>query len=73
MWHLKETKTYKKLWKVIQSEMEKCLKPIQNTEKENVNLATQVNQHYVASQSLAVVNLKLPNTATIQYISQAQL
>ena len=53
--------------------MEKCLKPIQNTEKENVNLATQVNQHYVASQSLAVVNLKLPNTATIQYISQAQL
>ena len=29
--------------------MEKCLKPIQKTEKENVNPATQINHHYVAS------------------------
>ena len=35
--------------------MEKFLKPIQKTEKENVNLATQVNYHYVASKSLTPV------------------
>ena len=29
--------------------MEKCLRSIQNTGKENVNLATQVNHHYDAS------------------------
>ena len=31
---------------------QKCLKPIQKTETENVNLATQVNHHYVASMTL---------------------
>ena len=34
--------------------MEKCLKPIQNTEKENVNPVTQVNHHYLASRSLTM-------------------
>ena len=32
--------------------MKKCLKPIQKTGKENVNLVTQVNHHYDASRSL---------------------
>ena len=36
--------------------MEKCLKPIQKTEKESVNLETQVNHHYVASSLLRLVN-----------------
>ena len=31
--------------------MEKCLKPIQNTEKENVNPVTQVNHPFLASRS----------------------
>ena len=45
LWHIKETKTYKKLYEVIRSKTEKCLKLIQNAENENVNLATQVNHH----------------------------
>ena len=36
--------------------MEKCLKPIQKTEKENVNLATQVNHHHVASRLLTLAH-----------------
>ena len=36
--------------------MEKCLKPNQKTEKENKNLATQVNHHYVASRLLPLVH-----------------
>ena len=36
--------------------MEKCLKPIQKTEKENVNLATKVNHHYVVSRLLTLVH-----------------
>ena len=36
--------------------MEKCLKPIDKTEKENVNLATQINHYYVASRSLTQVS-----------------
>ena len=36
--------------------MEKYKKPIQKTEKENVNLATQVNHHYVASRLLTLVH-----------------
>ena len=55
LWNLKETKTHKKL-QVIQSKIEKCLKPIQKTEKENENLATHVNHHYVASRSLTLVH-----------------
>ena len=39
--------------------MEKCLKPIQKTETENVNLATQVKQHYVGSKSLTRVHSKV--------------
>ena len=39
--------------------MEKFLKPIQKTEKENVNLATQVNHHYVASRLLTLVHFKV--------------
>ena len=35
------------------------LKPIQKTEKESVNLATQVNHHYVASLSLIPVHSKV--------------
>ena len=59
LWHIKETKTYKKLQEVIRSKMEKCLKPIQKAEKENVNLATQVNHHYVASRLLTLVHSKV--------------
>ena len=36
--------------------MEKCLKPIQKTEKEKVNPETQVNHHYVASRLLTLVH-----------------
>ena len=36
--------------------MEKCLKPIQKTEKEKVKPATQVNHHYVASRLLTLVH-----------------
>ena len=36
--------------------MEKFLKPIQKTKKGNVNLATQVNDHYVASRSVTLVH-----------------
>lgn len=36
--------------------MEKCLKPIDKTEKEYVNLATQINYYYVASRSLTQVS-----------------
>ena len=36
--------------------MEKYIKPIQKTEKENVNLATQVNHHYVASRLFILVH-----------------
>ena len=36
--------------------MEKCLKPVQKTEKENMNLATQVNHHYVAGRLLTLVH-----------------
>ena len=39
--------------------MEKCLKPIKKTEKENVNLVTQVNYDYVASRSLKAVPSKV--------------
>ena len=39
--------------------MEKCLKPIQKAEKENVNLATQVNHHYVAIRLLTLVHSKV--------------
>ena len=40
--------------------MEKCLNPIKKkTENENVNLATQVNHHYVAGRSLIPVHLKV--------------
>ena len=36
--------------------MEKCLKSIQKTEKENVNLAAKVNHHYVESRSLTLAH-----------------
>ena len=36
--------------------MEKCLKPIDKTEKENMNLATQINYYYVVSRSLTQVS-----------------
>ena len=39
--------------------MEKYRKPIQKTEKENVNLATQVNHHYVSSNLLTLVHLEV--------------
>ena len=39
--------------------MEKCLKPIQKAEKEDVNLATQVNHHYVESRLLTLVHFKV--------------
>ena len=41
-------------YEFIRSKMEMCLKPIQ--EKENVNLATQVNHHYAANRLLALVH-----------------
>ena len=42
---------------VTQSKIGKCLKPIKKTEKENVNLATQINNHYyVASRSLTLAH-----------------
>ena len=37
----------------------KAFKPIQNTEKENVNPATQLNHHYVASRSLTLVHFEV--------------
>ena len=55
----KRNKTHKKLQEVTQSTMEKCLKPIEKTEKENVNLVTQVNYDYVASRSLKPVPSKV--------------
>ena len=45
--------------KVVRSQMEKCLKPIQKAEKEDVNLATQVNHHYVESSLLTLVHFKV--------------
>ena len=39
--------------------MEKCLKPIEKTAKKNVNLALQVNHHFVASRSLKIVHSKV--------------
>ena len=36
--------------------MEKCLKHIQKTEKENVSLGTQVNSHFAASRFLTLVH-----------------
>ena len=36
--------------------MEKCLRRIQKTEKEKVNPATKVNDHYVASRLLTVAH-----------------
>ena len=53
--------------------MEKCLKPIQRAEKENVNLATKVNHHYIASRLLTLVHSKVTSTATIHHISQTKL
>ena len=38
---------------------EKCLKPVQKTEKESVNLATQINHNYVAIRSLTLVHSKV--------------
>ena len=40
----------------MRSKIEKCLKPIQKTVKENVNLATQVNYQYVASRLLTLLH-----------------
>ena len=51
----------------------KIFKTHSKTEKENVNLATQVNHHYVGSNSLKPNAAKIPNTATIHHISQTQL
>ena len=45
-----------KLQEVVRSKIEKCLKPIEKTEEENVNLATQINHYYVASRSLTQVS-----------------
>ena len=39
--------------------MEECLKPIWKTEKEDVNLATQINHHYVARRLLTPVDSKV--------------
>ena len=39
--------------------MKKFLKPVQKAEKENMNLAAQVNHHYVASRLLTQVNSKV--------------
>ena len=39
--------------------MENCLKPTQKTEKENVNLGTQVSHYHVASRSLTQVYSKI--------------
>ena len=44
-------------YEFIRSKMEMCLKPIQ--EKENVNLATQVNHHYDANRLLTLVHSKV--------------
>ena len=51
----------------------KIFKTHSKTEKENVNLATQVNHHHVGTSSLKPNAAKLPNTATIHHISQTQL
>ena len=39
--------------------MGKCLKPIHKTEKDNVNLATQVNHRYIASRSLTLLHFEV--------------
>ena len=59
LWPFKETKTSQKLQEVIQSKLEKCLKFILKTRKENVHLATQANHHFVASRSLTPVHSKV--------------
>ena len=69
--NLKETKTYKKLQEVIRSKMEKCLKPIQKTEKKNVSLAAQINHKNAASWSLKLVHFEV--TTLLHYISKSQL
>ena len=53
---------------IIVLRMEKCLKPIQKTEKGNVNFATQVNHHYVVRRLLTLVHSEV-TTATIHSIS----
>ena len=52
-------KRNKNLQEIIGGKMEKCLKPIQKSDEENVNLATQVNHHYVASRLLTLVHFKV--------------
>ena len=39
--------------------MEKCLKPIQKAKKEEGNLVTHVNHHYVESRLLTLVHFKV--------------
>ena len=56
LWHLKETKTCKKLKETIGSKMGKFLKPIWKTEKGDLSLATQVNHHCIAQRLLTLVH-----------------